>query len=114
MTPRAAATRLDAVLEAERQALRSGQIDALASMADEKATLLDALTRKPCPPEVLTQLRQGMERNAKLAAAAAHGIRDAMTRLQDIKQAAGPISGYCDDGTRQNIGSGRPTRDLKA
>ena len=37
-----------------------------------------------------------------------------MTRLQEIKKAAGPINGYAGDGTPQSIGPDQPTRDLKA
>jgi len=114
MTPMALAKRLDAVLEQEREALRIGQIEGLAEMAEEKARLLDTLSRKPCAPEVLSRLRSGMERNAKLAEAAALGIRDAMNRLQEIKKATGPINAYSNDGSPQSIGPGQSTRDIKA
>ena len=57
MTPRAVAKRLAALLEEERSALRNGQIELLANIAEEKLGLLNALETAPCAPEVLAQLR---------------------------------------------------------
>ncbi|MDU8942580.1 hypothetical protein [Ovoidimarina sediminis] len=103
---------LRANLEAEREALLTGRFGGLGDLAEEREALLGQL--QGTPAEALRDLKGNAERNRALQAAAADGIRDAMRRLQAMREAQGPIGGYTQTGDAMRIGTARTSVERKA
>ena len=95
-------------------ALQSGRISDLPGLTDRLQRCLEDGEPGGTNDARLARLRAATARNATLASAAADGIRDALRRLAEIRAATGPIESYGADGSRANIGPGRPTFEHKA
>ena len=105
---------LEDLLHKEKQALRSGNIGELFSIAASKEMLLEKLTHAQCDESSLQSLRQRLEHNASLANAAGRGLRDALKRLTALREASGPMTSYSRDGSGKLIGAPTPKWERKA
>lgn len=106
--------RVSALLEAERSALLSGRVEALPELADRRLRLMSDPHVAAASDEELRRLGALLERNMRLARAAAAGIRDAARRVREIRTAAGPIGSYGARGERVSIGTSAPVMERNA
>ena len=95
---------LDDLLEAERQALLSGDLVKLAEMLPAKEALMNALnddwqTNLPA----LIELDGKVRRNQLLLDGALEGIRDVAKRMSALRQMRNSLETYGSDGKKQNI-----------
>lgn len=101
-------------LERERRVLLSGQIQELGRLADMQMGVADALAHVEGDPVRVRRLRALADRNSRLLSASAEGVKRAIARLKDLKQASGPIGSYSASGGRCEIGTTRPQFERKA
>ena len=105
---------VEQLLDDERAALLSGELGALAGLAERKEALVRDLTDSRPEGGALAALKAKSERNAELLAAAAKGVRTAMRRIGDIREANGPLKTYGRDGTQQTLGSSGGSLEKRA
>lgn len=107
--------RVEALLERERDALLSGTLDTLESIAAEKARLIAALASRPGrDPARLARLARQAAQNQTLLEAALGGLRRAAARI--AAHAAGPcgLDTYDASGTRHSLPAGPPRHEHRA
>ena len=97
--------RLEALLDAERHALREGRLAELPRFDADRVRLMQELARRSPSLDDLGRLRESVDRNARLMRATAHGIRDAIRRIAEIRAASGPIGSYSESGAPRAIGA---------
>lgn len=100
-------THLSALLQAQRSALLSGRIDALDGIAGQ----LEGLMAEPlhgADPRALRGLRMLAEANARLAEAAAQGLRAARRRLTEASSIARGGQTYDGNGRLAPMGAAPP------
>ena len=91
-------------LEWERVALKEGQIGMISRLAQHRDVVLNefrsAVHAAPrgVDPAVLQKLKQDVENNQRLLAAAAKGIKSAVDRIASIRESAGRLKTYGADG----------------
>ena len=96
--------KLDALLDAERQALLDGDLAALTGMVEEKERLIEALNKAEFADEgALTPVNDKVQRNQALLEQALSGIRTVARRLADIRQARKSFDTYDRLGQRSRI-----------
>lgn len=91
------------LLEKERAALLGGRLDDAIRLADLKLRLAEEIGRRTTDAGDVRALRRAAEENAALYAAAARGIRAAITQLREAEQAGGG-STYDRDGCLRHLG----------
>ena len=104
-------TRLEALadlLERERNALISGDLDGLARLADEKERLIEDAT--DLNASGLQALREKASRNQELLNSALEGIRSVASRLDALREARDTLNTYDRSGQRQRIDTLRRPR----
>jgi flagellar biosynthesis/type III secretory pathway chaperone len=107
-------TRLTALLEAERLALRHGDLAALAELTPLKETLADDLSQGPVlAPAQRDALAHMLERNRSLLAAAQDGVRDVQARLREQQRLRRGMTTYDRSGRENRIGSARPDTERR-
>jgi flagellar biosynthesis/type III secretory pathway chaperone len=95
---------LDSLLDDERKALLSGQLDRIAQLHDRKSELIDALNaldRKE--QEKVEQLSDKVTRNQELLNAAMEGIRSVAQRLAAVRQVREQLETYDAEGRKTSI-----------
>lgn len=109
-------TSIDALtdlLEQERAALLSGDIDKLARLAPHKERVLQSLDATDRP--ALDALHGKALRNQELIDSALQGIRDVTDRLQAMRAARRSLETYDSHGHRRSIeATVRPTVEKRA
>ena len=85
------------LLEAERQLLLSGDLEALAKLADRKISLQEKLSKKKLDTQVLDRIQRQARRNEILLQAALEGIKLATERVK-AAQSPSAFSTYQKDG----------------
>lgn len=99
--------RVEALLEAERAALLSGQLDLLAPLLVEKERLARLLGRGPAGrPDRLARLTQIAARNQALIEAALGGLRRAAARAAACRGVVGQLHTYDSQGARRCLAPG--------
>jgi hypothetical protein len=93
-------TTLEGLLDATRDALLSGNLDALSGL-DERVAL-EAAELPALPVAEAERLRKKAERNARLLRAAARGLRLARDRVSDIISGPG-LSTYDSQGRKSSV-----------
>lgn len=88
-----------ALLEAERRALATGDLDQLEAIADRKSRLLDALSDCPLNGAELAKLRQLSSENARFIAAARQGVEDVIAHLAQTRDVQSGLKVYHREGT---------------
>lgn len=95
---------LDGLLDRERIALLDGDLDALAAMHDEKAALIEALSRQEAAEtDRLTDLNAKVERNQALLDSALEGIRSVARRLAAIRRVRQSLDTYDARGKKSSV-----------
>lgn len=92
--------RLLALLDAERNALMTGNYDQLQGIAAEKQALIAALQRRPPQDTSARLLRERLSRNEALMRSASVGFREGIQALSRYKAAARTTL-YHPDGSAQ-------------
>jgi flagellar biosynthesis/type III secretory pathway chaperone len=96
---------IESLLGAERNALLTGDFDALADLAERKEALIGQLAKTDAGAPTLRRLRARAERNAALLEASMRGLRGISRRLSEIRRANGPLQTYGQDGAQQTLGA---------
>lgn len=97
-------TEMDALLEHERTALLTGDLDALPDLMAVKETLIDKLSRLTMPEQTeLAALHVKAERNQLLMDHALAGIRDVAKRMSDLRRTEKSLETYDSLGRRKMI-----------
>jgi flagellar biosynthesis/type III secretory pathway chaperone len=101
--------RLSALLEAERQALRKGDIATLTELTPQKTTLADDLSQLAALSQAQRdEMQVLLDRNRRLLAAARDGVRDVQARLQEQQRLRQGMTTYDRSGQENRIGAARP------
>lgn len=85
---------LSALLDRERQALLSGDLNVLTNLTAEKEVLLKKLGSLASGSSQLANLRKKVERNQVLLAGAIEGIRDVSERIKLLRKAQRSLETY--------------------
>lgn len=94
-----------ALLMEEREAILTGDLDALEGLAARKLAGLDRISAD----DVDQGLRDEADRNQRLIGASMAGLRSAIARLAEIRKVAGGLQGYDSDGRALTISNERAT-----
>lgn len=97
--------RIEALIEEERQALLSGDLNWLADLADEKEKLF-ASTNAITEQVVLDRMQMGLRRNHTLFDEALKGIRAVSARLAEINRLRDTLETYDASGRKSLLRSG--------
>ncbi|MBV2359325.1 flagellar protein FlgN [Thalassococcus sp. CAU 1522] len=98
--------KLQALIEAERAALLSGDLDALATLVENKSDLLMQLSDETSlSVEDLQPIRSTLKRNQELFDHALAGVRNVVDRLGQVRRLRQDLSTYDPNGQRQAFGS---------
>ncbi|MGR3805989.1 flagellar biosynthesis protein FlgN [Marinibacterium profundimaris] len=93
---------LDQLLDAERRALVSGELEELARLHDTKERLVSGLsTLDRMEAAELKDLRDKMTRNQALLDSAMEGIRSVAERMAELRRLRQSLSTYDRDGKRR-------------
>lgn len=113
--------RLGRMLEQEAEAIRAGDLLALARLAPEKATLVAAaeagVQRGGTPPgaaEALAGLRRQAAANQRRLGATLKGMRAALRRLDGLRRAGRSLQSYDASGRPQTIGAPQGSLERRA
>ena len=99
----AAADALDDLLDQERRMILSGQIDGLVRVSGDKDRLLARLPGAGDGTEVLDRLRAKADRNQKLLAAAARGLKSASRRGEALNTSTNNLRTYGRNGAAVDL-----------
>jgi flagellar biosynthesis/type III secretory pathway chaperone len=95
---------LDDLLEAERAALLSGDLEKLTRMFEGKEALINALNdAEHADLEALQTLDGKLKRNQQLLDGALEGIRSVARRMAALRRIRGSLDTYGSDGKKQSI-----------
>lgn len=93
---------LDKLLDEEREALISGQLDQIAELVERKTNLLSELDdANDMEAVALGRVREKLVRNQGLLEEAAMGIKIVASRLDDLKRVKSYLETYDADGARK-------------
>lgn len=107
-----AAERLAVLIEAEREALLSGDLDRITALMPEKAALSDALRDTPDIAADLVPLRAAIQRNHDLFDRALAGLRAVAARLAVLQDVRTGLRTYDRSGQERRI-AGIPAKKLE-
>ena len=95
---------LDTLLDTEREALITGEIDTLPGLLEEKTRLVEALKERAYEDSGdIGNLRDKFERNQSLLDGTLQGIRTAASRLATLRSLKQSFDTYDESGRRQTI-----------
>ncbi|AXI48608.1 flagellar biosynthesis protein FlgN [Sulfitobacter sp. SK012] len=95
---------LDALLEAERAALLTGNLEALGEMVDQKEGLIGKLNdAMPDGSQSIADLRVKVERNQSLLNGAMDGIRSVAERIAALRKVRSSLDTYDADGRKCSV-----------
>lgn len=105
-TPQTLVNKLDDLLDKERQALMSGDLDAIGELLSAKETLIDKLAQiDAAENNILMGVQDKMQRNQILLDGALQGIRRAAARLAAVRQVRKSLETYDEAGRKRAIES---------
>lgn len=96
-------TPLLSLLTMERAALLSADFLTIDRLADEKTSLLVALSGSPPPPKSLLNIQSKLEQNQTLLASAINGVRAARTRIAALKEVRAGMRVYDQTGKIEQV-----------
>ncbi len=102
------------LLERERRAVLSGNLEALTRLISEKRRLMDQLARSTEHPDRLDRLRGKARRNKALLDAAARGIKSVTEQISGLRDARSPLRTYDASGSSREIRQHRSTLEKRA
>ncbi|SFR00620.1 hypothetical protein [Poseidonocella sedimentorum] len=91
---------LDALLKTERDALLSGNLDAIARITEEKTALIEALGAAEPEPEELDEIRAKVRRNQDMLASSLKGIRAVAERMSELRRVRKEMTTYDANGQK--------------
>jgi flagellar biosynthesis/type III secretory pathway chaperone len=95
---------LDDLLEAERAALLTGDLDNVGRLFERKEALIEELSAiEDCEAQALQDLQGKMKRNQDLLNSALEGIRTVAGRLAALRRVRSSLETYDSKGTRRTI-----------
>lgn len=95
---------LDDLLESERNALLTGDLEKVGRLVDRKEGLLEALSQlEAYEAAALEKLSKKMKRNQELLDSALEGIRAIATRLATLRRVRQQLDTYDATGTKNAI-----------
>lgn len=98
--------KIDALLEQERDALKSGNYEELAALLARKNSLVDALASAPLgKASGVEVLRQKAAHNQALLDSALQGIKSVSTRLAALQSVRSHLETYDNKGRKVSISS---------
>lgn len=104
LTPQNLIDDLDTLLDEERLALLSGDLDQIAQIAAQKEDLIDALNSlSPAGQDALKDLQAKVARNQVLLDGALQGIRKVASRLAALRKIRRSLETYDAKGQKQTI-----------
>ena len=107
-------TRMIALLDQERVAIRTADFDGLAVIADEKGALFNALPDSGATRAELTLIKQRIDANQTLLSAAISGVTAAQDRLTAVRHVRDGLSVYNQSGQMDKVKTPRPGMEKKA
>ena len=112
-------TKIESLLDKEREELRAGRLDALESLIGEREAHVAALQGgiEPDDSGALTLLRQiqaKAQRNARLIGAAKQGFESGSKRVAEIAAVREKLSTYTENGQVSDIMEGKSRVEKKA
>ena len=110
----AAADALEDLLDHERSLILSGKIDGLLRVSGEKDRLLARLPGSGDTTDMLDRLRRKADRNQKLLAAAAKGLKAAARRVEALNTTTTSLRTYGWDGAAADLTKARGGFDRQA
>lgn len=100
----ASVTELNNLLDAEREALLTGDLERLGSLLQPKETLIEMMTATPPPDRTAMEvLDRKVRRNQLLLDGALEGIRAVSSRLAKLRDVKGALETYGADGKKHDI-----------
>ncbi|MGX9355978.1 flagellar biosynthesis protein FlgN [Roseobacteraceae bacterium S113] len=103
------------LLEQERQALLSGDLEAIGEMMDRKTELLEKLENAGEESlEQLTSLRETALRNQQLLDHALQGIKSVADRLAEMRKVRAQLDTYGADGNKMTFYTARHSVERRA
>ncbi|MCV2887676.1 flagellar biosynthesis protein FlgN [Ruegeria aquimaris] len=101
-------TSLDSLLEQERSALVSGELDQLGPMTDEKERLVARINASvDLTPEQLAPLHRKVTRNQALLNSALEGIRSVAQRMAELRRVRQGLETYDSAGQKHRFSATR-------
>lgn len=91
------------LLEAERDAIRTGRLEDLTALADQKVALSLELSAMPPNRMMLRRIDRALRRNERLLTAACDGVKSAATRLAALRAVRDGLSLYTAAGDRTTV-----------
>lgn len=107
-------TQLHQILDQERHALLSADFKALAAFVSRKENLLTQLDKTTPAEEVLRPIRQKMDENLSLLAAAIKGVAAAGARLSALQNVKNGLSVYDNAGRLEHVRTHNSALEKKA
>ena len=95
---------LDDLLDRERQAILSGNLDGLARLLGEKTRLMERLSGSTTDITRIERLRVKADRNQELLQAVARGIKSVSRRIEAMRKPADALRTYDKGGTSHEMG----------
>ncbi|MEP0702355.1 MAG: hypothetical protein ABJC67_13520 [Lentilitoribacter sp.] len=97
-------TDLDELLETERSALLSGDLEIIVTLLERKETLIEELSvAEEFEANALDVLTGKMKRNQDLLDSALEGIRNVASRLAAMRRVRSTLDTYDSNGSKQSI-----------
>lgn len=113
MSDRAAAQLL-ALLQEEREAIRTAAFDELEGLATKKEGMLATLLQNRPPPAEMEKIRTKMAENQTLLVAAIAGVKAARDRIDALHRVRQELSVYDRSGQLAKVTAPRPGLEKKA
>ncbi|MFV2051305.1 hypothetical protein [Aliiroseovarius sp. YM-037] len=110
MTAEMALHDIDAVLEAEREAILAGRLEDVSRLVAQKERLLDSTNFAEIHPDDLKRLRAKAQRNEQLLSSAMAGLRRAMARIEELREGGTGLNTYTQSGGKTALGTGGAPR----
>lgn len=107
-------SQMDKLLAAEKLALMTADYDALASLGQLKADTLAALTRHKSSKKALARIKQRMDENQVLLAAAIGGVAAARNRIDALHNVQKGLKVYDHSGKLEIVSAKRCAVEKKA
>ncbi|MCP5037093.1 MAG: flagellar biosynthesis protein FlgN [Rhodobacteraceae bacterium] len=105
---------LDDLLDRERQAILTGNLDALSRQLVEKTRLLERLAGSTDDAARIERLRVKTDRNQELLGAVARGIKSVSQRLEAMKNPDTTLRTYDEGGAHQNLRTRKSSMEKRA
>ncbi len=114
MSEQSTCDRMNALIEAERDALLSGDLERVADLLGEKEGLIEELNQQGDDLETLAPIRAGLRRNQELFDHALSGLRTVVSRLGSLQHLSKSLETYDAQGRRTCIEAPRNQVERRA